>query len=174
MAYHYLCPGDLNGAPCRELVAKRGRVVARRPNHPRHPGARLRIRPCRHDRHRRRQLLLRPDSPLLRFPAYLFDTRTLHARDQRLSLEARVRVRPRLPDPGLPRGDSRLDRADSPHLRPTHGGLRVVHTPGSAEELAETLHRLAGQHRTIVLEGAGTKRAMGGPIDSADEVISTG
>jgi glycolate oxidase FAD binding subunit len=48
-----------------------------------------------------------------------------------------------------------------------------VHTPRTPEELAETLLRLAGQERTIVLEGAGTKRAMGGPIDSSGEIVST-
>ncbi len=35
------------------------------------------------------------------------------------------------------------------------------------------LARFAGHERTIVLEGAGTKRSMGGPVEFADEVVST-
>jgi glycolate oxidase FAD binding subunit len=48
-----------------------------------------------------------------------------------------------------------------------------VHRPASVAELADTLSRFAKHDRTIVLEGAGTKHAMGGPVEAADEVIST-
>jgi glycolate oxidase FAD binding subunit len=48
-----------------------------------------------------------------------------------------------------------------------------VHTPRTPEELAETLRRLAAQDRAIVLQGAGTKRSMGGPIELDSEVVST-
>jgi glycolate oxidase FAD binding subunit len=48
-----------------------------------------------------------------------------------------------------------------------------VHTPATVAELADTLSRFAKHDRTIVLEGAGTKHAMGGPVEAADEVIST-
>jgi len=48
-----------------------------------------------------------------------------------------------------------------------------VHTPRTPKELAACLQRLAQDGRSIVLEGAGTKRAMGGPIDSEGEVVST-
>jgi glycolate oxidase FAD binding subunit len=48
-----------------------------------------------------------------------------------------------------------------------------VHTPASPEQLAEALHRAASHDRTIVIEGRGSKRAMGGPIEFADEFVST-
>ena len=46
-------------------------------------------------------------------------------------------------------------------------------TPQTPAELAESLSRAAGNQRTIQLEGAGTKRSMGGPLDTADESITT-
>lgn len=48
-----------------------------------------------------------------------------------------------------------------------------MQTPRTPEELADALHRAAGHDRTIVLEGNGSKRLMAGPIEFADEVIST-
>jgi glycolate oxidase FAD binding subunit len=48
-----------------------------------------------------------------------------------------------------------------------------VWTPETSAELAEALHRAAQNERTIVIEGAGSKRAMGGPIETADETITT-
>jgi glycolate oxidase FAD binding subunit len=48
-----------------------------------------------------------------------------------------------------------------------------VHTPLTPEELADTLRRFALHDRTMVLEGNGSKRLMGGPIEFADETIST-
>jgi glycolate oxidase FAD binding subunit len=47
-----------------------------------------------------------------------------------------------------------------------------VWTPQTPEELAGTLHRAAKDKRTILLEGAGTKRTMAGPLETADECIS--
>jgi glycolate oxidase FAD binding subunit len=47
-----------------------------------------------------------------------------------------------------------------------------VRTPETVEELAEELRRSALHERTIVLEGGGSKRAMGGPV-GGDDVIST-
>jgi glycolate oxidase FAD binding subunit len=48
-----------------------------------------------------------------------------------------------------------------------------VWTPQTPVELAEALRRAAGHERTIRLEGGGTKRSMGGPLDTADESITT-
>jgi glycolate oxidase FAD binding subunit len=48
-----------------------------------------------------------------------------------------------------------------------------VHTPGAPEQLAEILRDAAGRGRTIVLEGNGSKRAMGGPIEPSDDTVST-
>ena len=42
-------------------------------------------------------------------------------------------------------------------------------TPQTPVELAEALHRASMDKRTITLEGAGTKRAMAGPVETADE-----
>src|SRR5206468_7202694 len=46
-------------------------------------------------------------------------------------------------------------------------------TPRTPQELAEALRCAAAGERTIVLEGAGSKRLMGGPIEFANEVVST-
>jgi len=48
-----------------------------------------------------------------------------------------------------------------------------VITPQTPEELADTLHRAALHGRTIDLQGNGTKRQMAGPVEPADEQIST-
>jgi len=48
-----------------------------------------------------------------------------------------------------------------------------VTSPETAEELAEALRRAALHERTITLAGKGTKRLMAGPIEPADECIST-
>jgi glycolate oxidase FAD binding subunit len=45
--------------------------------------------------------------------------------------------------------------------------------PDTAEDLAEVLRRPALHARTILLEGNGTKRYMGGPVYNADEHVST-
>ena len=45
--------------------------------------------------------------------------------------------------------------------------------PQTAEELAEALHRAETGGQTIALCGGGTKRRMAGPIEPADESIST-
>ncbi len=45
-------------------------------------------------------------------------------------------------------------------------------TPTTAEELAETLRRLALHDCLIALEGGGSKRRMGGAIHPADETVS--
>jgi glycolate oxidase FAD binding subunit len=45
--------------------------------------------------------------------------------------------------------------------------------PCTPEELAGAICRTAQRGRTIVLEGAGSKRLMGGPVEFADEVVST-
>jgi glycolate oxidase FAD binding subunit len=47
-----------------------------------------------------------------------------------------------------------------------------VRTPQTAEELADELRRSALHERTIVLEGSGSKRMMGGPAEG-DDAIST-
>jgi glycolate oxidase FAD binding subunit len=49
-----------------------------------------------------------------------------------------------------------------------------VLAPTTAEELAETLRRLASANRTITLEGHGSKRRMGGFIHPSDETVSLG
>lgn len=46
-------------------------------------------------------------------------------------------------------------------------------TPETAEDLAEALRRQALHERTILLEGCGSKRQMAGPVEDADEHIST-
>ncbi|HMD71589.1 MAG TPA: FAD-binding oxidoreductase [Bryobacteraceae bacterium] len=46
--------------------------------------------------------------------------------------------------------------------------------PETAQDLAELLRRQALHYRTILLEGNGTKRQMAGPVEAADECISTG
>jgi glycolate oxidase FAD binding subunit len=48
-----------------------------------------------------------------------------------------------------------------------------VQTPRTLDELAEALQRPAQHSRTIQLEGSGSKRLMAGPIEPADEQIST-
>lgn len=48
-----------------------------------------------------------------------------------------------------------------------------MHTPSTPQELADTLRRFALHDRTVVLQGNGSKRLMGGPIEFADEVVST-
>jgi glycolate oxidase FAD binding subunit len=48
-----------------------------------------------------------------------------------------------------------------------------VHTPCTPEQLAELLSRFAKHNRTVSLEGGGTKRLMAGPVETADEAIST-
>lgn len=48
-----------------------------------------------------------------------------------------------------------------------------MHTPCTPGQLAELLDRFAKHDRTVILQGNGSKRLMGGPIDAADEVIST-
>ncbi len=45
--------------------------------------------------------------------------------------------------------------------------------PETPEELAESMHRAAMHERTIALAGNSTKRLMAGPIEPADEAIST-
>jgi glycolate oxidase FAD binding subunit len=50
----------------------------------------------------------------------------------------------------------------------------VVRTPQTAEELADDLRRSALHERTIMLEGSGSKRAMGGPVEGDDTVSATG
>jgi glycolate oxidase FAD binding subunit len=49
-----------------------------------------------------------------------------------------------------------------------------VRTPQTADELAEELRRSALHGRTILLEGAGSKRAMGGPAEGEDALSTTG
>jgi len=49
----------------------------------------------------------------------------------------------------------------------------VMMTPDTAEDLAEAIRRPALHDRTILLEGNGTKRQMAGPVQEADEHIST-
>jgi glycolate oxidase FAD binding subunit len=48
-----------------------------------------------------------------------------------------------------------------------------VLTPATPQDLAEQLQRCAALDRTIVLEGNGSKRLMGGPVEFADETITT-
>jgi glycolate oxidase FAD binding subunit len=48
-----------------------------------------------------------------------------------------------------------------------------VNPPDTAEDLAEALRRQALHDRTILLEGNGTKRQMAGPVEDADEYVST-
>jgi len=48
-----------------------------------------------------------------------------------------------------------------------------VHTPETAEDLAETLRRYALHIRTIRLQGAGTKGLMAGPLERVDETVTT-
>lgn len=50
--------------------------------------------------------------------------------------------------------------------------MRTVITPDTAESLADALRRPALHERTILLEGNGSKRQMGGPIFEADEHVS--
>jgi glycolate oxidase FAD binding subunit len=49
-----------------------------------------------------------------------------------------------------------------------------VRTPQTAEQLADELRRSALHDRTIVLEGAGSKRAMGGPAEGDDTISMAG
>jgi glycolate oxidase FAD binding subunit len=49
----------------------------------------------------------------------------------------------------------------------------IVNLPDTAQDLAESLRRQALHDRTILLEGNGTKRQMAGPVEDADEHIST-
>src|SRR5512147_305337 len=51
--------------------------------------------------------------------------------------------------------------------------VSFVHTPETAEELAEQLQRAARHDRTITLNGAGSKCRMAGPILPSDETITT-
>ena len=46
--------------------------------------------------------------------------------------------------------------------------------PETAQDLAELLRRQALHYRTILLEGNGSKRQMAGPVEDADEYVSTG
>ncbi len=48
-----------------------------------------------------------------------------------------------------------------------------MHTPCTPDQLAELLDRFSKHERTVVVEGSGSKRLMGGPVESADEVVST-
>jgi glycolate oxidase FAD binding subunit len=48
-----------------------------------------------------------------------------------------------------------------------------VHQPENVEELAEAIRRAALHERTICLEGSGSKRLMAGPMEPADEYVST-
>jgi glycolate oxidase FAD binding subunit len=49
----------------------------------------------------------------------------------------------------------------------------VRQLPQTPEELAEALHRAAQHERTITLQGCGSKRLMAGPVETADEEVST-
>ena len=51
--------------------------------------------------------------------------------------------------------------------------IRTVTLPETAEDLADELRRQAVHDRTILLEGNGSKRQMAGPVEDADESIST-
>jgi glycolate oxidase FAD binding subunit len=51
--------------------------------------------------------------------------------------------------------------------------IRTVKPPETAQDMAEELRRQALHDRTILLEGNGTKRQMAGPVEGADEYIST-
>ena len=53
------------------------------------------------------------------------------------------------------------------------GGGPLVYTPGTPAELAESLRRCALHVRTIRLQGAGTKGLMAGPVERADDTITT-
>jgi glycolate oxidase FAD binding subunit len=48
-----------------------------------------------------------------------------------------------------------------------------VHTPTTPAELADTLHRAAAHDRTVVVQGNDSKRLMAGPVEYADEVVTT-
>jgi glycolate oxidase FAD binding subunit len=48
-----------------------------------------------------------------------------------------------------------------------------VHTPQTPAELADALRRASSHERTIALHGNQTKRRMGGPVEPADETITT-
>ena len=48
-----------------------------------------------------------------------------------------------------------------------------MRTPETAAELAEELRRFALHERTIELQGSGSKRLMAGPVENADECVST-
>jgi glycolate oxidase FAD binding subunit len=48
-----------------------------------------------------------------------------------------------------------------------------VFTPSTPEELADVLHRNALHDRTMVLQGNDSKRLIAGPIEHADELVST-
>lgn len=49
----------------------------------------------------------------------------------------------------------------------------MVHTPETAEDLADALRRFANNERTISLYGNGSKGRMAGSVEPADEQIST-
>ncbi|HUB34699.1 MAG TPA: FAD-binding protein, partial [Bryobacteraceae bacterium] len=51
--------------------------------------------------------------------------------------------------------------------------MDTAQTPRTPQELAEALHSAASAGRTIQLEGAGSKRLMAGPAESAAALIST-
>jgi glycolate oxidase FAD binding subunit len=64
-----------------------------------------------------------------------------------------------------------------PEVERAASGLRTsatVKLPETAQDLAELLRRHALHYRTILLEGNGSKRQMAGPVEDADEYISTG
>lgn len=48
-----------------------------------------------------------------------------------------------------------------------------MHTPSTPEDLAYALQRAASQNRTVVLQGNNSKTLMGGPVEPAEEVVST-
>jgi glycolate oxidase FAD binding subunit len=48
-----------------------------------------------------------------------------------------------------------------------------VHTPCTPEQFAEALNRCSEHNRTVVIQGAGSKAAMAGPVEAADEIVST-
>jgi len=49
----------------------------------------------------------------------------------------------------------------------------MLHAPENPDDLAEALSRAARHLRTISLEGNGSKRLMAGPVEPADETVTT-
>ena len=58
-----------------------------------------------------------------------------------------------------------------PEAAPVSNGM--LHTPETPDDFAEALNRAARHLRTISLQGNGSKRLMAGPVQAADETVTT-